>query len=201
MPAAVFGTVVVERASPQTPLPSQDGLHQRLRFQAPPAQVWAALRDPALIASCIPGASLTSVVDGAITGEMLVSLGPVRARFAGEAVVDYDDAALSGTVRGGGNDQASGTRLAASARFSVVPDGAGSLLEVVIDFTLRGALGAACEGPGRGAGGGGDCCDVQPPLGRPAGGQRGAGAPGPVRRPAGGQSGLGLAERFVETTA
>ncbi len=36
-----------------------DGLHETLNIAVAPEQVWAALRDPALIASCLPGATIT----------------------------------------------------------------------------------------------------------------------------------------------
>jgi carbon monoxide dehydrogenase subunit G len=123
-----------------TPRPTGDGLHQRLRFAVPSEQLWLALGDPALIASCVPGVRLTSVEGETIVGEMVVALGPVRTRFGGEATLSYDDVAHSGVVRGGGNDQMSGTRLAASAEFRVRDDAAGSMLEVDVDYTLRGAL-------------------------------------------------------------
>ncbi len=144
LPAVAFGggaPVSVAAAAP-----AADGLHQRLRFDAPAAQVWAALRDPALIASCIPGARLTGVEGDLIAGEMVVSLGPVRARFAGQGALTYDDAARSGTVQGGGHDQASGTRLNASAAFRVVEAGGGCVLQVDVDFALRGALAQLAKG-------------------------------------------------------
>ena len=144
LPRMQFGASAAVSITPTPPV--GDGLHQRLRFDVPSDRLWLALRDPALIASCVPGAQLTSVEDGTIAGEMVVALGPVRARFAGNATLSYDDGAQSGEVQGGGRDQASGTRLTASAGFRVHDEDAGSVLEVEVAYTLRGALAQLAKG-------------------------------------------------------
>ncbi len=144
LPRVQFGAVAAVPAAPAAP--AGDGLRQRLRFDVRPDRLWLALRDPALIASCVPGAQLTSAEDGAIAGEMVVALGPVRARFTGDATLSYDDTARSGNVQGGGRDQASGTRLTASAAFRVRGEDAGSVLEIDVAYTLRGALAQLAKG-------------------------------------------------------
>ncbi len=146
LPRRSFGAVSAPQTQAPAAAPSGQGLHQRLSFAASPDALWQLLRDPATIAACVPGASLTKVQDDAIEGEMLVSLGPVRARFAGKATLSYDDATLSGIVQGGGQDQASGTMLQASARFRVQPQGEGSVLAVDVEFGLRGALAQLAKG-------------------------------------------------------
>ena len=146
LPQAAFGPAEAAAAAAPVPGPSADGLHPRLRFDVPAGQLWQALRDPALIASGVPGARLTSVEDGTIAGAMVVALGPVRARFAGTATLSYDDAARTGLVQGGGQDQGSGTRLTASAAFRVTEDAAGCVLAVDVDYTLRGALAQLARG-------------------------------------------------------
>ncbi|MBS0558952.1 MAG: 2Fe-2S iron-sulfur cluster binding domain-containing protein [Proteobacteria bacterium] len=121
-------------------------LTQTLRLSLPPDQVWAALQDPALIASCIPGAAIASVQDGRIEGTMEAALGPMRARFAGAATVRYGTD-RTGTIEGEGQDRASATRLSGSARFAVLPDGAsGSVLEIVLAYILRGPLAQFARG-------------------------------------------------------
>ena len=144
IPAARFGSPVelAEAAAPA----NADGLHQCLHFPVPADTLWAALRDPALIASCIPGAAVDEVADGRITGTMQVALGPMRMRFAGEAVTAYDESSHAGTVSGSGAEKG-GTRLGATAAFRVEPDGAdASVLHVDIDYTLRGALAQLARG-------------------------------------------------------
>jgi carbon-monoxide dehydrogenase small subunit len=146
VPAAAFG----DAAPPADAAPvaaNPDGLNQRLRFAVPAATLWAALQDPALIASAIPGATLTSVEGDAITGAMAVALGPVRVRFQGQATLTYDQAARSGLVKGGGADQSSGTRVSAEAGFRVTEDGPdASILAIDIGYDLRGPLSHLAKG-------------------------------------------------------
>ena len=143
VPAASFGPV---RLAAPTVVQATEGLHQVLRFAQPAARVWAALHDPALIAACIPGAHLTAVAPGVITGEIRVTAGPVRARFGGSATLAYDDAAQTGVITGAGED-GRGTRLNASARFGVVPDGGTAcILTVTVEYGLRGALAQLARG-------------------------------------------------------
>ena len=146
VPNARFGPVGNAAGGP-APVQATAGLNQRLRFAQPAARVWEALHDPALIAACIPGAQLTAATPDGIEGVMLVALGPVRARFGGAASITYDEASRSGTVQGTGQDGAGGTRLNASARFQVVPDGdAACLLLVSVEYGLRGALAQLARG-------------------------------------------------------
>ena len=53
-----------------------------------------ALSDPAVVASCIPGATLTKAgANGVYQGTMHVKFGPTVAQFRGEASLTYDHAA------------------------------------------------------------------------------------------------------------
>ena len=145
VPAATFGPV--RGADIAQAAPVSEGLDQRLAFPQPAGRVWEALHDPALIAACVPGAQLDAATPGSIQGAMLVALGPVRARFGGTASITYDEATRSGIVQGTGQDQASGTRLNASARFQVVPDGeAACVLLVTVEYGLRGTLAQLARG-------------------------------------------------------
>ncbi len=145
VPDARFGAAVIDASGPAQPA-NTDGLHQRLRFDTPPAALWQALHDPALIAGCIPGAVLHSVEGNAVAGQMQVAIGPVTARFGGQATLAYDEAAHTGRVQGGGSDQASGTRLSAEAAFAVLADAAGSVLTIDVTYSLRGALSHLAKG-------------------------------------------------------
>jgi carbon-monoxide dehydrogenase small subunit len=121
---------------------------EKLTLALPPDAVWRALRDPALIASCVPGATLTEADEGRIAGTLDAALGPIRARFSGQGRVSYDDPARAGRVEGEGADTATGTRLRAAARFAVTPSGdAGTLLTLDVEYGLRGALAQFARGP------------------------------------------------------
>ena len=128
--------------------PRDDGLTQTLRVTLPRETVWRAVRDPALVAQCVPGARLTSVDGGRIAGELIAALGPIEARFSGEATVAYDAAAHGGHVTAEGRDPASGTRLTADADFRVEEDGPqASKITLDIAYALRGPLAQFGRGP------------------------------------------------------
>jgi carbon-monoxide dehydrogenase small subunit len=139
---------VAPRAAPTEAPPGGEQLVQTLRIGLPREAVWQAVCDPALIASCIPGARHTSVDAGRIAGEMAVAVGPVQARFSGSAVVRYDPSTFSGRIDGQGNDAAAGSRLSAAADFRVEADGArASTIALNVTYALRGALAQLGRGP------------------------------------------------------
>jgi carbon-monoxide dehydrogenase small subunit len=128
--------------------PAGNGLHQVLRIGLPAGKVWAALRDPALIASCLPGATITSNDSGCVAGEMLTALGPIQARFTGRADLAYDDIARTGRIAGEGRDVASGTRLSAEADFRLREESAdASIIDMDVTYSLKGPLAQFGRGP------------------------------------------------------
>ncbi|ARP97708.1 2Fe-2S iron-sulfur cluster-binding protein [Pseudorhodoplanes sinuspersici] len=133
---------------PITAKPTGEGLHEELNIGLPSIEVWKALRDPALIASCLPGATILSRDGDKIRGEMVAALGPIQAKFTGDATLTYDDAARTGRVAGSGRDNASGTRLQAEATFSLMEDGpAASTIVIDVTYALKGALAQFSRGP------------------------------------------------------
>jgi len=119
-------------------------VEQHLRLSLPRDTVWQALQDPALVAGCIPGASLTGVDGSRVSGAMETALGPIRARFTGAATLTYADD-FTGQIAGDGQDGA--TRLSGQARFAVAADGAdASTLDLSIDYALRGPLAQFARG-------------------------------------------------------
>jgi aerobic carbon-monoxide dehydrogenase small subunit len=140
--APASGTVAAPKSAPG------DTLSQTLRLALPRETVWRAVRDPALIAACVPGARVTSLDGGRITGDLTASLGPITARFTGEAAVSYDAAAYGGQIKAEGRDPASGTRLSADATFRVEEDGPqASTITLDIAYALRGPLAQFGRGP------------------------------------------------------
>ena len=139
--AAAPAVVAADRASlPRAP--SGVGLRQTITVALPLATVWPALKDPALIASCVPGVSLDpGTTPERIVGRMVAALGPIRAQFTGTASVRYDDATHSGSIAGEGSDNATGTRLRTSAEFRASEPAAGkTAIELTVDYVLQGTL-------------------------------------------------------------
>ncbi len=76
----------------------------------PPAKVWEVFADIPLVAACLPGVELTEHDAYTAKGKMTVKLGPILAGFSGSAVIERDDQAKRGFIRGAGNDRGSGSR-------------------------------------------------------------------------------------------
>lgn len=90
-------------------------LSEEVAIAAPPAAVWPLLRDPALVAACIPGAALTAAgEDGAYQGTIRVKFGPTVAIFRGQARLAYDDEERRCTIEGRGIDGRGASRALAS---------------------------------------------------------------------------------------
>jgi carbon-monoxide dehydrogenase small subunit len=114
-------------------------MRQILRIAQPREAVWLAVRDPVLLASCVPGALLTRSDADALEGEIAVALGPITANFVGNGRIDYGSD-YSGRLAGHGRDSASGTRLVGEAVFRLVDDGPETEITLDISYSLRGPL-------------------------------------------------------------
>jgi carbon-monoxide dehydrogenase small subunit len=148
-PVPVAAPVAAVAVAP-TPAASPKGatLSQSLRIALAPEIVWAAIQDPAFVAGCVPGARLTRIAGEQIEGEMLASLGPIQARFTGTARLSFDAANRSGHLAGEGHDAITGTRLAAEADFTLLPEGeSATQIRLDISYALRGALAQFSRGP------------------------------------------------------
>jgi carbon monoxide dehydrogenase subunit G len=90
-------------------------LSEQITIPSPPEVVWPLLADPGLVASCIPGATMTpAAVLGVYAGTLRVKFGPTVAVFRGEARLSYDHDARRVTVEGRGIDARGQSRAVAS---------------------------------------------------------------------------------------
>ena len=116
-------------------------LAEEITIPSPVAEVWPLLADPALVATCIPGASLTATdVGGVYTGVMRVKFGPTVAVFRGEARITYHPDTLSCTIEGRGIDGRGQSRANASGNVHVSGSGDETLVQVEGNFTVTGPL-------------------------------------------------------------
>jgi carbon monoxide dehydrogenase subunit G len=115
-------------------------LSETTTIALPLDDVWPLLRDPALVASCIPGATLSpDQGDGMWRGSIRVKFGPTVAIFRGEATLTFDDAARTCTIEGRGIDGRGASRALANGAVKV--SGADTTtLAIDGSFTVSGPL-------------------------------------------------------------
>src|ERR1700681_303637 len=115
-------------------------IREEIIIAAPPEAVWPILSDPAAVAACIPGATLTKGDDsGAYQGTMRVKFGPTVAQFRGEAKLVYDHTSRRCSIEGRGIDGRGASR--ANATGTVEASGTDTtLLRVEGNFTVTGPL-------------------------------------------------------------
>lgn len=115
-------------------------LSEKTTIPLPADEVWPLLGDPALVASCIPGATLSpDQGDGLWRGSVRVKFGPTVAVFRGEATLVFDHMARTCTIEGRGIDGRGASRALASGNVKVTGE---ETTELVIDgnFTVSGPL-------------------------------------------------------------
>ena len=115
-------------------------ISEKTTIPSPADRVWPLLRDPALVASCIPGAELSpDQGDGVWRGSIKVKFGPTVAAFRGEATLAFDDANRTCTIEGRGIDGRGASRALANG---VVKVSGTTATELAIDgeFTVSGPL-------------------------------------------------------------
>ncbi len=67
-------------------------LNETFRVAAAPDRVWAFLKDPAQVVTCLPGAELTDTIDEkTYAGRVKVKVGPITAAYAGRATLAQVD--------------------------------------------------------------------------------------------------------------
>ncbi len=115
-------------------------LAEKTVIALPADEVWPLLSEPALVASCIPGATLSpDQGDGMWRGSIRVKFGPTVAVFRGEAGLTFDHTARTCTIEGRGIDGRGASRALASGTVKVSGT---DTTELAIDgsFTVSGPL-------------------------------------------------------------
>src|SRR5689334_17063256 len=106
---------------------------------APVDRAWDLLIDVPRIVPCMPGAALTQVIDErTFRGTASVKIGPMALSFAGEAKIEAQDAAARTVkVAGRGTDTKGRGGAQATLSFVLVPDGAGTRVDITTDLQLN----------------------------------------------------------------
>src|SRR6201993_1262158 len=115
-------------------------IREEVPIAMPPEVLWPILSDPAIVASCIPGAVLTkSGEGGTYQGTMRVKFGPTVALFRGEAKLAYDHAGRRCTIQGRGIDGRGASRANASGTVEAT-GGDTTVLKIEGNFNVTGPL-------------------------------------------------------------
>src|SRR5438874_13218115 len=115
-------------------------IREEVAISMPPEVLWPILSDPAMVASCLPGAILTkSGEGGSYQGTMRVKFGPTVALFRGEAKLAYDHSGRRCTIQGRGIDGRGASRANASGTVEATGNEP-TLLKVEGNFSVAGPL-------------------------------------------------------------
>lgn len=115
-------------------------LSDEIAIAAPIAQVYAALNDPEILQQCIPGCEeLTKHSDTEMEAKIVLKIGPVKARFSGDVVLDNSGAPNAFSLSGQGNGGAAGFAKG-GADVTLVEDGEGTILKYTAKADIGGKL-------------------------------------------------------------
>ena len=128
------------KSEPEVETNTRDEFDNSFAVPLPPGEAWELLVDIQRIASCMPGAELTEVVDDrTYKGKLSVPLGPVAFAFDGVMKVEEvnpDEHTTRVTARGADTEQNGGAN--ATASFRLEPDSSGSKVFMHMDVALSG---------------------------------------------------------------
>ncbi len=117
-------------------------INNSFEVNAPIDVAWATLTDLARIAPCLPGAMLTSIEGDIYKGHVTVKVGPIVAKFGGQAVFqERNDIAHRAVLKGEGRDTTGKGNASAiiTAQLEVV-DANTTRCTVNTDLTITGKI-------------------------------------------------------------
>ncbi len=118
-------------------------IEQTVEVDAPLDRVWALVNDVPRVAPCMPGATLTKVVDErTYEGTVRVKLGPINLSYKGTVVLDeVDEAAHSAQMSANGRDVRGGgtAKAKVDTRLEPISDSR-TRMSVVTDLHLTGRV-------------------------------------------------------------
>ncbi len=118
-------------------------LRQAFQVQAPVEAVWAFMLDPKNVVACMPGASLTQVIDDrSFVGTVKVKIGAVTAQYQGTITyVEMDRSAGVVTMLAEGKERGGGTvRGTIVSHLAAIEGGAATNVETRSSIDLTGKI-------------------------------------------------------------
>lgn len=117
-------------------------INNSFEVKAPIDVAWQTLTDLARIAPCLPGATLTSIEGDIYKGHVTVKVGPIVAKFGGQAIFqERNDTAHRAVLKGEGRDTTGKGNASAiiTAQLEVV-DATTTRCTVSTDLTITGKI-------------------------------------------------------------
>jgi len=117
-------------------------INNSFEVKAPIDVAWVILTDLARIAPCLPGATLTSIEGDMYKGHVTVKVGPIVAKFGGQAIFqERNDSAHRAVLKGEGRDSTGKGNASAiiTAQLEVVDSGT-TRCTVNTDLTITGKI-------------------------------------------------------------
>ena len=117
-------------------------INNSFEVKAPIDVAWATLTDLARIAPCVPGATLTRFEGDVYKGHVTVKVGPIVAKFGGQAIFqERNDTAHRAVLKGEGRDSTGKGNASAiiTAQLEVVDAGT-TRCTVNTDLTITGKI-------------------------------------------------------------
>ena len=115
-------------------------LNDEIIINAPKERVYDALNDPEVLKQCIPGCEeLTKVSDTELAAKVVLKVGPVKARFSGDVVLDQTGAPDAFSLVGQGNGGAAG-HAKGGADVTLTADGDRTILRYDAKAEIGGKL-------------------------------------------------------------
>jgi carbon monoxide dehydrogenase subunit G len=115
-------------------------LKDEIVINAPKERVYAALNDPEILKQCIPGCEeLVQHSDTELEAKIVLKVGPVKARFSGNVVLDKSGAPDQFSLTGQGNGGAAG-HAKGGADVTLVADGDTTILTYDAKAQIGGKL-------------------------------------------------------------
>lgn len=118
-------------------------LEGRFSVAAPRPQVWEAIRDPAVMAPCVPGCeSVERIDDASYRAVIAVSFGPITARFNLIVAIEEEIAPRLVRVHSSGEEGSRASRVSARSVMTLeAPEPGRTEVAWAADVTLTGRLG------------------------------------------------------------
>ena len=115
-------------------------LADEIIINAPRDAVYAALNDPEVLKQCIPGCEeLIKKSDTELEAKVVLKVGPVKAKFTGDVVLNTDGAPEAFSLEGQGNGGAAG-HAKGGADVTLTEDGDQTILRYEAKAVIGGKL-------------------------------------------------------------